>query len=843
VVRLAPLALLGVLGLSFLILAATGRPLFRWQDGELPLLVVALWALGHGGWRTGGPGERRFWGFIAAAMLLWLVAEILQRAPAGWRDHSDLSNDFLYLLFFILFIFAAESRPERGLRPPYMTWLRRIELVSAVIFVFGLLFYFVLIPRYLGGEAVASWLASAYMYLVLDLYLVCRFLVLSRLSVVPRWRGIHGFLALTACCWLVADLLGYVAELAGFEAAVTVDLFWHLSFVPFVLAARLRHIYAPAGGSRDLPAPPAPESRSWLPVVGYTFFLPFLHVLLYSLDLVNPALERSRSVLILVHLVILGGLVLLQLWVQEKVTRTLQEERRQVLAEKVRADNANLAKSRFMADVSHDLRTPLNGILGTARILLKADLPPRERRHVEILSSTADGLHRLIDDVFDYLRIDAGELRLERAEVAPREIAEEVVQRLAPCAEIRGIGLRLEVEAGVPERLCGDPARLRQVLCNLAEHVLRLTRDGEVVVRVSGGDDVEGGSVRIRFAVRGGGLAASEARRLFSHLATPPSPRRLAGTGLGLVCCARLVALMGGGISVEGGGGDGATLRLEVPFDRPQTPAAGVTSSPGRRRGDCRILVVDDEWVNRVVAVHQLEDLGYRADSAGDGLEALETLERERYDAVLMDCHMSEIDGWETTRAIRARERGRRLPIVAVTAADLEETRERSFAAGMDDFFAKPYREDELAAALDRLLEIAPRERPAVAESSGVVAAPTVRLDAATVEELRRLGRESGDGFFGQIVGYFLEQTPNLLAEMERARSAGNGRVLAEAAHSLKGSASTLGAFGLAKICGRLHLLARDGELQRCPALLEEAQEESDRVASELRSLLAAEVG
>ncbi len=451
-------------------------------------------------------------------------------------------------------------------------------------------------------------------------------------------------------------------------------------------------------------------------VFASVMFLPTVTILLtHSED--EARLLVLALLLFAVYLVYQGRQVYREHWQAQTNTKLLEIRAAELETARNLAESANHAKSDFLANMSHEIRTPMYGIVGAVEQLLKVDLGAQNRELAETVSTSAGVLLDLIDEVLDFSKIEAGGMTLQTVGFDLTDVVDRLMELFSGRAADKGVELEIEVAEGIPGRLLGDPARLLQVLINLVGNAVKFTDQGRVEVNIAprGHDD---GRTRIRFAVTdtGIGIPLDLQDHLFDAFtqADSSATRRFGGTGLGLAISKRIVELMGGEIEFESAPGAGSNFYFTLPFERQATDevslelAASVlrpVAQKRRPRRSFRILLVEDNPVNQMVASKQLELLGYKADTADDGLQALEALAANDYDLVMMDCQMPELDGYEATRRIRQRESDKKhTPIVAMTAHAVKGDREKCLAAGMDDYLAKPFLESDLEAMLDRWL-------------------------------------------------------------------------------------------------------------------------------------------
>jgi two-component system, sensor histidine kinase len=397
------------------------------------------------------------------------------------------------------------------------------------------------------------------------------------------------------------------------------------------------------------------------------------------------------------------------------LTRALTELTVQRMRDEVdRAARQNSAKSTFIANVSHELRTPLNGVVGISALLLDTRLDDDQQDLVGLLRASGEALLTLIDDVLDYARIETSRFELDCVVFDPRTILADATRILSTRARGKVLEVTSVVDDSVPARLAGDAGRFRQVLLNLGGNAIKFTERGHVRFTL-GAERGPADAVRLvaRVEDTGIGIPAHRIGTLCQPFvqadATIGQP--FGGTGLGLAICREIVERMGGTFTVDSEPGRGSTFSFSVQLTAcDDVPDVASVPSPLQFAGpqpaaaaDMRVLVAEDNAVNQLVATRLLARLGCVTAAAGDGRAAIDALAAGDFDLVLMDCHMPELDGLEATRRIRAGaagERGRRVPIVALTASANTESRTRCLAAGMDGYLTKPI----TPAALEREL-------------------------------------------------------------------------------------------------------------------------------------------
>ncbi|SMC95611.1 ATP-binding protein [Sporomusa malonica] len=507
------------------------------------------------------------------------------------------------------------------------------------------------------------------------------------------------------------------------------------------------------------------------------------------------------------------------------------------------AESMSQAKSQFLAYLSHEVRTPVTGILGLGELLESTRLDGQQRDYVRAIAYSARSLLTVLNDVLDFSKIQAGKMTVESVNFEFWKVLTGVNTILQATAANKGISLTITIDPAIPLVVCGDPVRLQQVLLNIAGNAIKFTDAGGVDIKAEC-LRLDETAVNVKVTVRdtGIGLTQDEINKLFQPFAQTEgaNTRKYLGSGLGLSISSSLIKIMGGEFGVDSAKGIGSSFWFTVTLQTaqgndvindimlpdarneanllPRWASEPVDRAPDRA-GD--VLIVEDNSVNQQVFKLQLKHLGLTADLAATGQEAVLMAAKANYKLILMDCGLPLMDGFATTQAIREYESltGRHTPIIALTANSLAGDREKCLAAGMDDYLAKPVSGKELRHIIERWLTLESEDG----------------IDRVVLGQLKELA-DSGQADISLFIDAFLEELPLLMAKLKQAVLQEDTRQVSDAAHGLKSMSATIGAKRLAELFSHLEQQAQRGKMEAAKALMAKVEDECRQVGSALKN-------
>jgi PAS domain S-box-containing protein len=483
--------------------------------------------------------------------------------------------------------------------------------------------------------------------------------------------------------------------------------------------------------------------------------------------------------------------------------------------------DASELKSRFVANISHELRTPISSVIGMTELLCESPLNDEQRHCANIIHESSQVLLHIINDILDFSKIEAGKLDLEKIPLSATTLLYSSAQLMEAAAEEKGLTIRVVASPLLPKQVEGDPDRIRQIILNLLSNAIKFTESGEIILSATTTDQTES-SVGICFSVTDMGIGISDDMRqkLFSPFmqADGSTTRKYGGTGLGLSICKRLTDLMGGKIGCDNKAGVGCRFWFTVPFARSDQPSSVLAKAKAPTHPEMAevvnesfVLIAEDNSVLREVALKQLERIGYAAQAVANGKELLAELKARNYALVLMDCQMPEMDGYEATQAIRQMEKetGEHIPIVAMTASAMEGDKQKCLDSGMDDYLSKPVRLDNLKKALDHWLP-----KPIVHEATRQREVPVESGEVSHLSplDLKRLTTTYGAKNVQEILPLFQSEAASLLQKLQEAAREKDAPALARVAHQLSGLSSSVAADKLHELSYGMEMAAKKSD-------------------------------
>jgi PAS domain S-box-containing protein len=458
-------------------------------------------------------------------------------------------------------------------------------------------------------------------------------------------------------------------------------------------------------------------------------------------------------------------------------------------------------KEQFMANMSHEIRTPMNAIVGFTELITKTPITPEQKQYIDAIKTSGENLIVIINDILDFSKIESGKIALEQIEFSVSEVLSTLTELMLPKSVEKNITLSKSIDKRIPDRLLGDPTRLNQVLINLVGNAIKFTQKGEVKVAVELISD-NADLVNLRFSVSdtGIGIPQDKLPTIFEAFtqAAYDTTRKYGGTGLGLAIVKQLIELQGGDVSVKSELGKGSVFTFTIVYRKNLSPEVAKkpvqdASETGEFK-DLKVLLVEDNALNQLLAKKVLSDWGWKVDVAENGLIATEKAEKGDADVILMDIQLPEMDGYEATRYIRSKLQPPKstVPIIAMTAHAISGEEEKCFQAGMDGYISKPFNPQKLYLKVASVLNTRGGKVIPVKESIKTTTATNGNHKHIDLTYLKKLANGSND-FIAQMLTLFIEQTPEAIGKLEKHLQEHNWDALSKVAHKMKPSVMFVG--------------------------------------------------
>lgn len=500
------------------------------------------------------------------------------------------------------------------------------------------------------------------------------------------------------------------------------------------------------------------------------------------------------------------------------------------------ANQANHAKAEFLAVMSHEVRTPLNGVIGFAELLKLHQLDDEAKQTVSMLNESAVALMALLNQILDFSKLEADKVELEQQRIDLSSFMTSVVETNRGKAERKGLQLELEMQ-DCHGYVLGDPLRLRQILNNLVDNAIKFTQRGEVKVTLMPYQSDGQNWLSFEVSDTGTGIKASKLRSIFSPFAQADSSitRQYGGTGLGLAICAQLIKLMKGHYGVKSEENAGSLFWFKIPLQWVETAIEAPeqqTAVPLHRAsgGGNLILLAEDNEINQSVAEGMLKKLGYEVDIVANGSDAVNRCMVQHYDVILMDYHMPQMGGIEATQYIRdGGEKGLNTltPIVALTADVQQHVAKQFRRAGADDVLIKPFRLEQLGESLSRCLSRTAEQ-----------AVDDLVIDDSVLADIREMSGEQGNSLINNIVELYLQKSPALIEDIHDGTHAGDADRVFRAAHALKSSSANIGAVKVSEVARELEKLGRENLVEQAHPYLDKLMQSYEQASSSLKGRL-----